>query len=74
MADDSKEVEGVRILGAKEASEGMLSSVLAAVSSAVRDAIGIEMTETPLTPDRIMDAITKQERANKRNHSKQEVA
>ncbi len=55
--------------GAKEASEGMLSSVLAAVSSAVRDAIGIEMTETPITPDRVIDALVKQERANKRNQS-----
>ncbi|MCF7980929.1 MAG: molybdopterin-dependent oxidoreductase, partial [Pseudomonadales bacterium] len=60
--------------GAKEASEGMLSSVLTAVASAVRDAIGIEMTETPMTPDRIMDAIVQQERANKRNQSKKEVA
>ncbi len=55
--------------GAKEASEGMLSSVLAAVSSAVRDAIGIEMTETPITPDRVIDALVKQERANKRSQS-----
>ena len=60
--------------GAKEASEGMLSSVLAAVASAVQDAIGIEITETPVTPDRILDAVTKSERAKKRNQSKSEVA
>lgn len=60
--------------GAKEASEGMLSSVLAAVSSAVRDAVGVEMTETPMTPDRIMNAMVKFERENKRKQSKNEVA
>lgn len=51
--------------GAKEASEGALSSVLGAVASAVRDAIGIEMTDTPMTPDRILFKLLEQEKAQK---------
>lgn len=61
--------------GAKEASEGALSSILAAVASAVRDAIGIEMTETPMTPDRILAKMIEREKLAKRNKSKtREVA
>ncbi len=59
--------------GAKEASEGALSSVVAAIASAVRDATGIEMTETPITPDRILDGIVKRERENKQKQSRKEV-
>jgi 4-hydroxybenzoyl-CoA reductase subunit alpha len=55
--------------GAKEASEGALSSVLGAVASAVRDAIGIEMTETPLTPDRILSKLLVQQKSDKRQQS-----
>ncbi|MCW9046305.1 MAG: 4-hydroxybenzoyl-CoA reductase subunit alpha [Alphaproteobacteria bacterium] len=60
--------------GAKEASEGALSSIVAAVASAVKDATGIEMTETPITPDRLMDAMIKREREEKRNASKKGAA
>ena len=61
--------------GAKEASEGALSSVLAAVASAVRDAVGIDMTETPMTPDRMLTALIKQKKQQKRDQMKaQEVA
>jgi 4-hydroxybenzoyl-CoA reductase subunit alpha len=52
--------------GAKEASEGALSSVLGAVASAVRDAIGVEMTEAPMTPDRILAKLQEQEKLEKR--------
>ncbi len=45
--------------GAKEASEGALSSVVAAIASAVKDATGIEMTEIPITPDRLLNAMSK---------------
>jgi len=45
--------------GAKEASEGALSSVVAAIASAVKDATGIEVTEIPITPDRLLNAMTK---------------
>lgn len=46
--------------GAKEASEGALSSVVAAISSAVKDATGVEITELPITPDRLLSQMTKQ--------------
>ena len=52
--------------GAKEASEGALAALIPAVANAVHDAIGVRMLETPLTPERIMDAVTKHERAARR--------
>jgi 4-hydroxybenzoyl-CoA reductase subunit alpha len=51
--------------GAKEASEGALSSILPAIANAVHDAVGIRLTETPLTPDRVMTALAKRARAAK---------
>lgn len=48
--------------GAKEASEGALSSFIPALTNAVADAIGIRMTETPITPDRLIDALLKRRR------------
>ena len=52
--------------GAKEASEGALSSLIPAVANAVHDAIGIRLTETPLTPDRVMNAVIRQDREARR--------
>ncbi|MFQ5971268.1 MAG: 4-hydroxybenzoyl-CoA reductase subunit alpha [Alphaproteobacteria bacterium] len=52
--------------GAKEASEGALSAVIPAVANAVHDAIGIRLTETPLTPDRVMNAVIKHDRSARR--------
>jgi len=46
--------------GAKEASEGALSSIVAAIASAVKDATGVEMTEIPITPDRLLKALSDQ--------------
>lgn len=51
--------------GAKEASEGALSSIVAAIASAVKDAINIEMTEIPITPDRLLSKMIKMERSVK---------
>jgi len=45
--------------GAKEASEGALSSIVAAIGSAVKDATGVEMYELPITPDRVLNAMSK---------------
>jgi 4-hydroxybenzoyl-CoA reductase subunit alpha len=56
--------------GAKEASEGALSSILPAIANAVHDAMGIRLTETPLTPDRVMTALVKQARAAKQAKSR----
>ncbi|MCW5698595.1 MAG: 4-hydroxybenzoyl-CoA reductase subunit alpha [Rhodospirillales bacterium] len=53
--------------GAKEASEGALASVIPAVANAVYDAIGIRLRETPMTPDRVLAAIERHERAQRRN-------
>ena len=52
--------------GAKEASEGALASLIPAVANAVCDATGLRLTEVPLTPDRIIQALAKQDRARKR--------
>lgn len=46
--------------GAKEASEGALSSIVAAIAAAVKDATGIAMTEIPITPDRLLNALSNQ--------------
>ena len=48
--------------GAKEASEGALSSFLPALTNAVADATGVRMKETPITPDRLIDAFIKRQR------------
>ena len=49
--------------GAKEASEGALSSIIPAIANAVHAAIGARLTRTPMTPDRVLDAMTKARRA-----------
>ncbi|HET9820203.1 MAG TPA: 4-hydroxybenzoyl-CoA reductase subunit alpha [Burkholderiaceae bacterium] len=52
--------------GAKEASEGGLHSAPPALAAAVCDAIGVRMAELPITPDRLLEAITERRRALKR--------
>ncbi len=49
--------------GAKEAGEGSLPAFLPALTNAIEDAIGIRMTELPVTPDRVFAAIEKKRRA-----------
>ncbi|MCB1366210.1 MAG: 4-hydroxybenzoyl-CoA reductase subunit alpha, partial [Rhodobacteraceae bacterium] len=56
--------------GAKEASEGGLAGFLPALAEAVSEAIGCDINDMPLTPDRILDALTKQRRAEKRRKAK----
>jgi len=51
--------------GAKEASEGCLAGVIPAIANAVYDAIGVRLHETPLSPERIIDAQVKQQRKAK---------
>jgi 4-hydroxybenzoyl-CoA reductase subunit alpha len=51
--------------GAKEASEGGLHSVPPAVAAAVRDALGLRVRELPITPDRLLEAITQRRRDEK---------
>jgi 4-hydroxybenzoyl-CoA reductase subunit alpha len=43
--------------GAKEASEGALAGFPPALVNAVANAIGVDMDELPVTPDRVMEAL-----------------
>jgi 4-hydroxybenzoyl-CoA reductase subunit alpha len=43
--------------GAKEAGEGSLSGFLPALTSAIADATGLRLTELPVSPDRLLDAL-----------------
>jgi 4-hydroxybenzoyl-CoA reductase subunit alpha len=45
--------------GAKEAGEGSLSGFLPALANAVADAIGLRMTDLPLTPDKVFAELDK---------------
>jgi len=47
--------------GAKEAGEGPLNSVIPAIANAVYDAIGVRFDETPITADKILDALGKRD-------------
>ena len=58
---ESAESEGP--FGAKEAGEGSLAAVIPAVANAVYDAVGVRITELPITPEKIMKAL--QEKAAK---------
>ena len=48
--------------GAKEASEGALAGFPPALVNAVANAIGIDMDELPVTPDRVMEALVARRR------------
>ncbi len=51
--------------GAKEASEGSLAGFLPAMTNAIAQAIGLRMTELPITPDRILEALAKKQRESR---------
>ena len=55
--------------GAKEAGEGALSGAPPAVVNAVADAIGLDLDELPLTPDRVLAALHAARRAARRSAS-----
>lgn len=48
--------------GAKEASEGALAGALPALVASVSNAIGVDLDETPVTPDRLLEAIVQHKR------------
>jgi 4-hydroxybenzoyl-CoA reductase subunit alpha len=52
--------------GAKEASEGALAGFPPAMVSAIANAIGIELDELPVTPDRVIDALIRRKREARR--------
>ena len=66
---DTPELEAILIetndsegpFGAKEAGEGPLNSVVPAIANAVYDAIGVRFDETPITADKILDALGKRD-------------
>src|SRR2546426_662889 len=47
--------------GAKEAGEGPLNPVIPAIANAVYDAIGVRFDETPITPEKILEALGKRD-------------
>ena len=48
--------------GAKEASEGALAGFPPALVNAIANAIGIDLNEMPVTPDRVMEALIQRRR------------
>ena len=48
--------------GAKEAGEASLAGFIPAVANAIEDALGVRVTELPITPDRLMEILEKKER------------
>ncbi len=55
--------------GAKEAGEGALSGFPPALVNAVADAVGLDVNFLPLIPDRILEALTKYRRAQRRKET-----
>ena len=43
--------------GAKEVGEGSMVPVLGSIANAIYDAIGVRMTELPITPERVLKAL-----------------
>ncbi len=58
--------------GAKEASEGALHGFPPALAAAVCDAVGIRLSELPVTPDRLLEAIHKKRR-DERHRARREA-
>ena len=52
--------------GAKEASEGSLAAVLPALANAVFDAVRLRVNATPLTAERVLDAMIRKSRDDRR--------
>ncbi|HEY6863590.1 MAG TPA: 4-hydroxybenzoyl-CoA reductase subunit alpha [Burkholderiales bacterium] len=61
-------------LGAKEAGEGSLAGFLPALTSAIRDAVGLELDELPASPERVLEALQAKRRAERLKREKSEKA
>ena len=65
---DTPEIESIAVpsyeprgpYGAKEVGEGSMVPVLGSIANAIYDAIGVRMTELPITPQKILEALEKQ--------------
>ena len=53
--------------GAKEASEGALASAPPALVNAIANAVGIDLDELPVTPDRVVEALIERRRKARRD-------
>jgi 4-hydroxybenzoyl-CoA reductase subunit alpha len=60
--------------GAKEASEGGLHGFPPALVAAVADALGLRLSELPVTPDRVLDALVARRRARKLQAARERAA
>ena len=60
---DTYEPEGP--YGAKEAGEGLTNPTAAALGNAVFNALGIQMKELPITPERVRKALAEKKEAQK---------
>ena len=62
---DTPEIESIAVpsyeprgpYGAKEVGEGSMVPVLGSIANAIYDAIGVRMTELPITPQKILKAL-----------------
>ncbi|ABD86580.1 4-hydroxybenzoyl-CoA reductase subunit alpha [Rhodopseudomonas palustris] len=54
--------------GAKEASEGALAGFPPAMVNAVANAIGVDLDDLPVTPDRVVDALVRRRREARRTN------
>ncbi|MFQ5662769.1 MAG: 4-hydroxybenzoyl-CoA reductase subunit alpha [Terriglobia bacterium] len=48
--------------GAKEAGEGSLAAAIPAVANAIYDAVGVRITSTPITPEKILRALREKQK------------
>ena len=53
--------------GAKEAGEASLAGFLPALTNAIADALGIRVSELPITPDRLMEIMEEKKKAARKN-------
>ncbi len=64
---DTPEIESIAVpsyeprgpYGAKEVGEGSMVPVLGSIANALYDAVGVRMTELPITPERLLKALAK---------------
>ena len=51
-------------LGAKEVGEGSLAAIIPAVTNAIYDALGIWVTDLPMTPEKVLAALDAKREGN----------
>jgi 4-hydroxybenzoyl-CoA reductase subunit alpha len=61
-------------MGAKEAGEGSLAAAIPAVANAIFDAVGVRITSTPITPEKILQALREKQKKEAKNHDRAGLA